>query len=98
MSYFVGILNGVENIFLADCSQVFSLWLRGILNHIKVESKEGNPLINNIDKNNINNTRKWEVIKTCPSTWGTFGTLNEDYDINNNFYYLKCIIIIKWQI
>ena len=53
MSYFVGILNGVENIFLADCSQVFSLLniiLRGILNHIKVESKEGNPLINSIDK------------------------------------------------
>ena len=44
MSYFVGILSGVGDIFLSDCSQIFFLLnikFRGIfkpfLNHIKVQ-------------------------------------------------------------
>ena len=47
MSYFVDILSRVGDIFLPSCSQVFSLLnvkFRSIFDHIKVQSKEGNPL------------------------------------------------------
>ena len=53
MSYVVGILSEVGDIFLRSCSQVFSLLnvrFRGILNNIKIQSKVGNPLIDSIDK------------------------------------------------
>ena len=52
VSYFVGILCEVGDIFLLSYPQLLSLlnaWSRSILNHIKAQSKEGNPFIVSID-------------------------------------------------
>ena len=46
---FVGILSGVGDIFLPGCPQVFFPDLGLFLNHIKVQSKKKNYLINSID-------------------------------------------------
>ena len=56
MSYFVDILSGVKNIFLPGYSQIFPLLnirFMSILNYIKVQFEEGNPLINSIDNEHI---------------------------------------------
>ena len=51
VSYFVGILSRVRNIFLLGCPQIFFLLnirFRGIFES-QVQSKKRNPLINNAD-------------------------------------------------
>ena len=52
MSYFVGILNGVGDIFLLSCPQNFSLLnvrFMNIFKHIKIQSKEEKSLMNIMD-------------------------------------------------
>ena len=57
ISYFVGILSEVGNIFLRVVLKFFfllSVRFKSISNHIKVQFKEENPLINNIGEYEIN--------------------------------------------
>ena len=49
MSYSIGILSVVRNIFLLGCS-LLNLDLSVFLNHIQVQSKKGNPLIDIKDR------------------------------------------------
>ena len=53
MSYFIGILSGVGDIFLSSCPQIFPLLnvrFRCISKpQKKIQSKKSNPLINSID-------------------------------------------------
>ena len=49
MSYFVGILSVVTNIFLLGCP-LLNLDVSVFLNHIQVRSKKRNPLIDIKDK------------------------------------------------
>ena len=70
MFYFVGILNEVRNIFLPDCSQVFSqlnIRFRGISEPYKIQPRERNSLVNSIDKNKVIslNFVDWYILKLC---------------------------------
>ena len=49
VSYFIGILSRVGDIFLSDCSQIFFTLKVKFKGNLKVQSKEGNPLINSTD-------------------------------------------------
>ena len=49
VSYFIGILSKVGDIFLSDCSQIFSPLKVKFKGNLKGQSKEGNPLINSTD-------------------------------------------------
>ena len=68
VSYFVGILSRVRNIFLLGCPQIFFLLnirFRGIFES-QVQSKKRNPLINNVDIYTHLNLGWSGVSKTCP--------------------------------